>query len=357
MITTLSLNAASIAPDDIGKRRIDRDDEVREILQALGPLEQNVLLIGSRSVGKTFLVRLIEAQMRKSGGGTFPCVANVANVSLCSAGVLGSDDTSGFLRAILLQLCSSLWKFVGGHYLDLRERLLKPPGTTREETSEMSKICRVYSQLMRIEATLTDVSAQSLGVGAGIRGELKGELSSGTRNLNVLPFEFAEFVDELTVGVLHAHGFRRIVFLCDEANVMPLFRQEQLLEQYLDLFRSKGGQFLFVAGMLAGDDNLVLPACFERVIHLTGFKKRQDVCDLLRQAGEAGSEIKSEAVDAFFQAYSGHPRRTLMAADLALKLFPHAPITAASALQACASLDRQMATEARQLPLPPKSER
>ena len=149
--------------------------------------------------------------MQDSSGPLFPCIANVANVSLYSTRSVGSDDTSGFLRAILLQLCTSLWNLVGQKYLDLREQLLEPSAAHGRGT-EISAIRRVYSQLMRMEDSVNKVFANSLGLGAGIKGEMKEEITTGTRSLNVLPFEFAEFLDEPTVEVLHRRGYQRIVF-------------------------------------------------------------------------------------------------------------------------------------------------
>jgi hypothetical protein len=221
---TLQLNAAAMTSAEVIDHRIDRFEELEECVQSLVSRQHNVLIYGSRGVGKTFLVKLIADRIRESGCSHFPCIANIASVSLYgnrSAGEASSDDTSGFLRAILLQLCRSLWELIGRKYLDLREQVSDPLHPL--EGPEASSIRRVFNLLMKFEGSVSRTSAGSIGIGAGIKGELKGESISRSQLMAILPFEFAEFVGELTAGVLEARGYSRVVFLCDEANHMPLF--------------------------------------------------------------------------------------------------------------------------------------
>ena len=76
---------------------------------------------------------------------------------------------------------------------------------------------------------------------------------------DVLPFEFAEFAKELIETVLNPSGKSRVVVICDEANYMPFFKQEELLQRYLDLFSAKDFQFVLVAGLFPWESNPNLP--------------------------------------------------------------------------------------------------
>jgi len=346
VLTILKLNAAQMTTIEVIDRRIDRLDELEECTEALVSRQHNVLLYGSRGVGKTFLVKLIEARIRESGCPLFPCIANVANVSLygnSSASVASSDDTSGFLRAILLQLCRSLWNLIGNKYLDLREQISDPPHLS--DGPEASSIRRVFNLLMRLECSVSKSSTGSIGVGAVIKGELKGESISESHTMAILPFEFAEFVEELTVEVLQPRGYNRVVFLCDEANHMPLFCQEQLLDQCLDLFRGKGAQFLFVGGYLPIDGDPLLPACFETMIELKGFHEKKHVRELLSQCRINDCEFSDEAIDIIYEAYAGHPRSSLLVADRAMRVDTGKMVSANSVERAREEVDQQLKIE------------
>lgn len=113
-----SINCVFESADEIRARCIDRKREVDTCLEALVEHGHNVLVHGTRGVGKTFLLRLVEDGLRATER-FFPCFANLASLSAYG----GPSDTSGFPRAVLLQLCASIWKALGKSYLDLCDRL------------------------------------------------------------------------------------------------------------------------------------------------------------------------------------------------------------------------------------------
>jgi len=324
---------------------VDRQDELALCKTALIDRRHNVLLYGTRGVGKTFLLRLLEDEIRKGEETVYPCFVNIA--SLPAYG--GEDEVASFPRAVLLQFCTSLWReLLGRSYLELRDRLDETGKELHFRKKAEVTVQRVYTQLMVMEVSVHAAVFDTVGFSAGVKGEKRQEVSRQSRHSPILPFEFAEFAQELVANVLMAHGKKRVVFLCDEANQMPIFRQEQILERYLELFSSKEIQFLFVAGLVPWDKKSYLPSCFETRLELKGFPDKRHVRELieasLARAEGAALPFSTEAVDAVCEAYGGHPRYTLEACALA---YWHAQegnadeVTASAVLKACREIDAQ----------------
>lgn len=296
--------------------RVDREHEVAICKDALVVQRHNVLLYGGRGVGKTFLLRVLEHEIAESEPEVFPCFVNIG--SLQAYGDNDGDDISSFPRAVLLQLCSTLWtKLLGKSYLDLRERLNETGNELHLRQLDEQTIQRVYSHLMLQDRTARMSHRNSVGFSVGAKGEKQEQVLLEGKHSQILPFEFAEFANELIENVLAQHGKKAVVVLCDEANNIPLFSQEKILDRYLDLFSSKKVQFLFVAGLLPWESKEYLPTCFETRHELKGFSERLHIEKLIssalaRSPGETIT-FSPEAVDAVFRWFAGNPRLTIAA--------------------------------------------
>ena len=301
------LNAERIS--EIDQLRIDRENEIAACSDSIVELRHNVLLYGTRGVGKTFLLRLIEKEIIAKDETIFPCFVNIASLHAYNF----SNDVGAFPRAVLLQLCTELWgNVLGKSYLDLRDRLKETGQELHLRKKDEVTIQRVYEHLMTLGKTAQSAILNTVGFSAGLKGEKKEETSQQTQYSTILPFEFPEFAHELIRNVLLARGKKRLVVLCDEANQMPIFKQEEILERYLELFSSKQIQFVFVAGMVPWESKTFLPSCFETRFELKGFSERNDVVELITRA-QSDLIFTKEAIDAVFEAYSGHPRDTIEA--------------------------------------------
>ena len=276
----------------------------------------NVLLYGERGSGKTFLLKLIDEEIKVKNSQIFACFVNIASLRAYEPG----DEISSFPRAVLLQLCSSLWtNLLGKSYLDLRDHL---HDTGREIAIKMKDekiIQRIYTQLMKKHGVGGYKFTNSIGVSAGVKGSKKEEKEFQSHHSEILPFEFAEFANEIISNVLIPNNKKRIIILCDEANHMPLFKQEEILERYFDLFGSKKLQFLFVAGLVPWDNKPFLPSCFETRLELLGFPEKADLINLIEKYGPI-EIFTGEAIDLLFEAYKGHPRDSLEACGRAFDL-------------------------------------
>jgi Cdc6-like AAA superfamily ATPase len=324
--------------EELRSVRVDRTDETTRCIKALVERRHNVLMYGSRGVGKSFLLRIIDDELKQNHPSLFPVY-----VRLSGLGCYGNEDVAAsFSRAVLLQVCCEAWtRLLGKRYLDLRERIDETVDELKlREESEIT-VQRIYDALMTSGRKSRKKEVASFGMSSDFKGEKKEEAEYERQQSDVLPFEFAEFVSELTTYVLAPHNKARLLILCDEANHMPMFAQQEILERYFELFNSKQVQFLFVAGIAHWEDSPSLPTCFGTQFELEGFSSSKYVSDLIEKA-KSPILFLQESIGVLFEKYMGHPRSTLQACNEAFYLAAQS-----SASTVTAELVRQVCLDSR----------
>jgi Cdc6-like AAA superfamily ATPase len=301
------LNVEGLDIQAVRSMRVDRAEELNQCVRALIERRHNVLLYGNRGVGKSFLLRLLDDHLQQEQSSIFPIF-----VRLSGLGCYGKDDiAASFSRAVLLQVCCEAWtKLLCKRYLDLRERLDESGNEITFRSESERTIQRIYDVLMTSERKAKSRHFASFGVSAGIKGEKQEEAEYERQQSDVLPFEFAEFISEITRYVLMPKNKKRLLILCDEANHMPMFYQQEILERYFELFNAKQVQFLFVAGVAHWEESPSLPTCFETQFELKGFSAIEDVLRLVQKA-KSSLPFEDEAINVLFNEHNGHPRRIL----------------------------------------------
>ncbi len=297
--------------------KVDREDEIQTCGDALVGRRHNVLLYGSRGVGKTFMVRLLQHEIENNYDSIFPVIVTLSGLPAYGQ----SDLSAAFSRAVLLQICAKAWtKLLNKPYLDLRERLNEHESEITLRSGPEKTIQRIYSLLMEAERRVMFESVGSVGVNFGVRAEVNEKDIFERRQADVLPFEFAEFADELLNKTFNKFKKERIIVFCDEANTLPIFDQEDILQRYLDLFAAKKVQFLFVAGYVKLENIQNLPQCFETRLELKGFSKIDHVRELLDKINSPKRiDIANEALEIVYDHFGGHPRLTLSVCYEAVK--------------------------------------
>jgi len=308
------MNTCAEFQENINSLCVDRKEELSICFQSLNLKHHNVLLYGTRGVGKTFLVRLLEGHIKQKSPETFAAYIRIAGLRAYG----NIDIVASFSRATLMQLCCVIWTdLLGKSYLDLRDRL----NETGQEIVLRSKpekiIHRIYTHLMTSHIKAQQQMINTIGFTAGVKGEKKESITREVQQSDILPFEFAEFAHEIKENVLKPLGRKRIIILCDEVNHMPIFQQEAILERYFDLFSSKQIQFLFVAGFMHWDTEMPVPSCFETQVHLQGFSNKSYVKELINKLSVKDILFDDSSIDILYDYFKGHPRLTIQACALA----------------------------------------
>ncbi len=299
-------NARSLPLETILSIRVDRDSELSQCIQAVVNKRNNVLIYGDRGVGKTFLLRLIQKELNKNEE---VFAAFVETSALFSYG--SEDPVASFSRLLLLQFCTCIWKdMLGKSYLDLRETLDEgEQDITLRNTAERTTQ-RVYAHLMTHQRQAQYQMSHSIGFSAGVKGDKKEQISHQKQQADVLPFEFVEFAQELSKKVLLPKGKKRTILLCDEANLLPSFFQEEILDRYFGLFCAQQFQFVFVAGLLPWHDRS-MPDCFETAIELNGFTSITDLQGFISRVNTTDVSISEDSISLLHERFKGHPRHSL----------------------------------------------
>jgi hypothetical protein len=303
--------------ETIREVRVDRDDEVSYCTEALLNKYENVLLYGERGVGKSFLVRLIHDEIERVAPSVLPITINMSGLAAYSP----QDNASAFPRAVLIQLCAELWKkLLGKDYLDLRERLKETGSEITTRSRAEKTIQRIYSNLMVYSRKSRFEWHNSVGFAAGVKGEKREAGIIEQQQADILPFEFLEFISEINTNVLAEYEITRVLILCDEANLLPIFNQHEILERYLELFAAKYVQFMFVAGFVDVGQINNLPTSFEARLELKGLPTIQHAKELINKWTADEITFLEGAIEHVFDCFKGNPRHTLQACSKAISI-------------------------------------
>jgi len=297
---------------------VGRSDEIGICVDALVERTHNVLLYGDRGVGKSFFVRrMLVDELRRSDPSALVISLRVTDLAAYSP----TDLSAAFTRAILMALCTHIWtELIGKSYIDLRESLGHSGKELSASPTHEKLVQRIYRQLMISESSARFERSSSIGLSAGIVGNTDERRERSVKQSDLLPFEFFEFLAELKESVLTKFKKKRVVVLCDEANVLTHGQQIDLLERHLQLFADGRVQFLFVVGLVPNDRKLNLPESFESRLHLEGLPA-SEISSLLQRIEVAPSvSFPQPAVNKMCEALRRNTRLVLQAAEEVEKL-------------------------------------
>ena len=163
------LNLAAESMATIHEFRVDRETELSLCRNAILERHHNILLYGERGIGKTFLIRLLEDELKEQND-VF-CI----RIQLSALYAYGRDnEATSFSRAILLQLCAEIWRRVlKKPYLELRERLEESGQEVTIRNDAERVVQEVYTHLMfSLKKARFDIQ-NMVGFSAGAKGEKK----------------------------------------------------------------------------------------------------------------------------------------------------------------------------------------
>ncbi len=296
--------ASLYSDEEIRNLQVDREFELDRASETLGRNYNNLLLYGKRGVGKTFLLRMLEHHMADNFPDVFSVYVRTAGLHMYNP----TDEVAAFSRVVLLEICVAIWKtLIKKDYLSLRDKSDSSEASVDFSSQEDKTVQRIFSLLMAEQRIATKTLTRSMGVSMGMKGEMQDDLSVQKVTSDILPFEFAEFVDELISGVLSRYNKNRIIVMCDDANNLPIFTQEEILTRYFEIFRAKNVQFVFVAAWQRWEQNIRIPLCFETIMQLSGFKNFDIFSEFMRKAGGGKVTFDEDALRFVHESSKGEP--------------------------------------------------
>lgn len=301
-------NARSIPCDEIEKIRVDREDELINVVHLTAKANENVLLIGDRGQGKTFLAILLQMELRRNHPEIF-----TVKIDLTALHFIHQNDNYfiELLPALILdQLCKEIWvTLLGNDYSKLLSSYDIQEMAKIFKTNSEKRLLEIYSILKREEQRYrTEFKSMMLGI--------KSEINSGEmtewRNRSLQNFELLELIKELKNTILKEHSLNKIILICDEANKLTEKEQLYILQNYLDFFGANQFNFLLVASNF---DNLKASAeqsGLFRVIELEGFTSSELVRQLINKSFLIEDLIiEDDVYTLLFEAFTGNLRLSL----------------------------------------------
>ncbi len=311
-----TVNARLMTQEQILALRVNRESEVDSCSDLLRSTTSNVFIFGPRGVGKTFLVRLIHAKLRKNAPEVFPFFLNATELA-----VFGAKGTGeAFPAMLLLQLISSIWREILQHSYS---ELLRTAETQKRaiKIEKRAQVClqRIFLQLRYPDFTVTQENASEFSVSAIAKGGLSENLNIERKSVGILPYEFMEYLEELKSVVLPKVGISKLVGIIDEANMMPVEWQEAVVSRHIDIFSNRGMQFVLVAGFVPSLKTADIPRNFESVLELHGLRLT-DVPRLLEvHFGERVKCFDRESIALLHNETAGNPREVVTLAERSLR--------------------------------------
>ncbi len=309
MNTPFELFSADLLSEEaINQLRVDRDAELNSTVDRLINLGHNVLIYGTRGVGKSFFLRLL-------GQAIAPTKSLAVIQFTIRSGSPEWEDEEKFANDVLMAVCYHSWKRILGHdYLDLRESIGHSDRELKVRTNSEKAVERVYSILMNLANQVKRRAFSEFGASVVLKGTISDEVTKSAKTPDLLPFECFELCEYLLDKVYRPKGYDRLVILCDEANLLPTLTQEAILVRFFQGFRQHRVQFVFVAGVTATRKVINEPfkSLFETSFELKPFSSISDTKDfVLKHAGGMSSMIDDQCIELVHEYVGGHPRLVL----------------------------------------------
>lgn len=311
-------NSRNQALSEILALRADRETETNTCLENLLSARSNVFLYGERGVGKTFLVRLIEEELKEKGNNVFPFTVNASEILWYDR----FDPVSSFPAAILIHLCDAIWRNVLRRDPDeLVAPLFDPKYHVKLKNREEELIQQINTRIRLQQRKFISQRRNTVGLSAVAKAEMDETYTEERTPIALLPFEFFQFVETIQRRIFQPRRIDKMIVLCDEINILPVIKQRELIERYIEMFTDRSLQFLFVAGFIPNFGMLAIPDCFDVIVELTTFHKLEDIQELIdkRLQGSDYTMCKG-ASDELLKSVGGNPRFILMTCEIARQL-------------------------------------
>jgi len=281
--------AGNLTDEEIQKVKVDRDEELYRIIHLLIIASENVLVIGDRGQGKTFLSRLVHNKIEQENSNILPVRIDLTGLHFYQEPFF---HTMWLPILILNQLCKEIWinlfKKEYSKLLNIHDNLEEIKLFKKKSEK---KVIEVYNILKKEELKVRNEMHASIGASIGIKGDTGSKESHEWKNRKLQNFEILELIKELKEAINKDFSKNRIVLICDEANKLTEESQQIILNSYIDFLGSNQFNFLLVASNHEDVKYFAMKSSLFRVIELNGFKKIAYIKDLIEKSFDI-SKIK-----------------------------------------------------------------
>lgn len=213
-MTDFFIRTEDIRPDEVAHYFVETAED-RKIIDALKGRNPTIV-VGSRGVGKSFLLRMAEFELSSSlrENGAFPVY-----VSFSKSSLVQTSDPEQFKHWMLSRILANA------------VRALSKAGIIQQVPSNLKSILGEHASALAVTPTRVEMIADAY--------ESSWLHPGDTIDLRGLPH-----VDEIKAGIedlCDIHGLRRVVFLIDEAAHVFLPKQQR---EFFTLFRDLRSPFL-----------------------------------------------------------------------------------------------------------------
>ena len=302
--------AGNIPYKDIEKIRVDREEELTNIVHLTTKANENVLLTGDRGQGKSFLTILFEKHLLENNKNIFP-----VRVDLTALHFYRNDDKfiRHFPALILDQLCKQVWvSLLDNDYSGLLNVSDNPDKINPFKKKSEKRLVEIHNILKREEQKFYNEELSMLGGSIGIKGEISAREKIEWRNRSLQNFELLELIREIKNTILKEHSRTKIMLICDEANKLTEKEQYYILQNYLDFFGTNQFNFLLVVSNFNKLKSTAEQSGLFRIIELCGFSNSSLVKELIDKSFLTNKiKVDDKIYNLLFEAFAGHIRLSM----------------------------------------------
>jgi Cdc6-like AAA superfamily ATPase len=175
----------------------------------------NLYIHGERGVGKTFLLKTIQNEIRQKDPTVFPFFVRL--YSLMRMPEISND--SQFSTLVALELTSAIWQQI---YLQpvtaLANRSNIPDSNTKYAEEKYQYVMDLYQQLSATISRRNFDSTNSIGISSIIKGSVDEKTTFNTEYGKLISIEILNVIKELITFLRQTENKRKLVAICDEAS-------------------------------------------------------------------------------------------------------------------------------------------
>jgi hypothetical protein len=309
-------NARFLSDSEVESCRVDREFELNDIINHTVILNDNILILGERGAGKTFLTRIFELYLKKNRSDIF-----TIRIDLTSIHFYSIDSKPSFSKVlpilILEQLCRDIWvNLLNNEYSNLLLLNDYPEKFKLFKKKTEIKLIEIHNLLKREQQKFVREKRAMLGGSLGIKGEINDGEKIEWQNRTLHNFEILELIKEVKTTILKEYSINKIILICDEANLLTETEQYSILQDYLDFFGSNQFSFVMVAGNDTKTKLIAERTNLSKIIELKGFTNKLLVQELIYKTFHLENIIIDEKIyELLFTSFSGNIRFILATFD------------------------------------------